>query len=174
MEALYLKNPQNTHLKAKLFGERYTDIFSRHTKAAKIYLAYVIYNIIDENAGRLQSEQIRDYGLAKFFFTYLIGEILREDGLGQSLLDEPSELVTTHLRILKLSINKLWELLTTEINTYIEEYSEQNNNFFDYKNVFKNAEFVRTMSRRIKSDHDRIIIRHPEDSFKNIFESYLN
>lgn len=174
IEALYLKNPQNTHLKAKLFGERYTEIFSRHINAAKIYLGDIIYKTLLDNTDRLQSEQIRNYGLALFFFTYLIGEILREDELGNKLLDDPQYYISSNIEVLKSALKKLWELLITEINAYIEEYTEKNNNFFDYKNVFKNSEFVRDMCRRIKSDHERILIRHEEDSFGNIYEEFLS
>ena len=74
--------------------------------------------------------------------------------------------------MLKNSLKRLWELLAPGINEYIEQYTEENEHFFDYKNVFKNSEFVRRMCRGIKSDHERILIRHNEDSFSNIFEEF--
>jgi hypothetical protein len=119
----------------------------------------------------LKNEQIRDYGLAKFFFTFLVGEILRSDTKGQELIEDPTCYVTTGLETTILSIRKLWALIVPDINAYIDEYIEQNANFFDYKNVFKSAEFIRTMSRKIILDHEKILVRHPEDAFTKIFHS---
>ncbi len=172
IEAFYLKKPHNTHLKAKLFGEEYTKIFSRNTSAAKIYLAYVIYGIIEDNANLLDNEKIRNYGLAIFFFTYVIGELLGEDEIGKKIIEEPSEYVTTNLEILKKSIIKFWGLITPDINADIEEYGDDHDSFFDYKNVFKNSQFVKDMHRKIKSDYIRIVRRNEEDSFSNIFKSF--
>lgn len=171
IEALFYKAPQNTHLKAMLFGERYYEIFSRQITAEKIYLAYTIYSIIESNVDNLTNEQIRNYGLALFFFTHLIGEILSEDELGKEILANPKEYLTTHKDHFKQAIKKLWELLIPEVNAYIDKYSEEHNNFFDYKNVFKNSTFVREMIRNIKADQQRILVRHSEDSFKAIFEA---
>ncbi len=169
--SFYLGMPQNSHLKAKLFGELYTKIFSRQISPAKIYLAYIVYNTVEDNADKLTNEQIRDYGLAKFFFTYLIGKILREDELGKEILSDPTDYVTDKIDVLKTALEKLWNLLIPDVNAYIEEYTKQNGNFFDYKNVFKNSDFVDSTCSRIKADNDRILVRHAEDSFKKIFET---
>jgi hypothetical protein len=168
-----LSNPQNTHLKATLFSDRYSQIFSRHITAAKIYLAYIIYTLIENNITGLKNEQIQDYGLAKFFFTYLIGDILRGDKIGNKILEDPAAYISTkpRLRKIKKAIEKLWKLITPDINAFIGEFTEDHDNFFDYKNVFKNAEFVKNMSRKIKADHEKILIRHPEDAFGKIFSN---
>ncbi len=172
IEAFFLGGPHNTHLKSRLFGERYSKIFSRHITAAKIYLANLVYKIIEDNVSKLKNEQVRGYGLAKFFFTYVIGEILKTDEIGIKIIDTPCEYITIYLDQLRLSIKKLWDLLTPDINAYVEEFTEKNSGFFDYKNVFKSSAFVQNTSRRIKTDHQRILVRHPEDSFKNIFQSF--
>ena len=83
IEAFFYHSPQNTHLKSTLFGERYFDIFSRNIDAAKIYLAYLTYKTIENNSSELKTEQIRNYGLALFFFTNLISELLKDDELGE-------------------------------------------------------------------------------------------
>ncbi len=173
IEAFYLKNPQNTHLKSTLFGERYNTIFSRRISAAKIALAYIVYKTIELNINVLKNEQIRDYGLAKFFFTFLVGEILWSDSKGREIIEEPKHYVTVKLTEIVLSLQKLWALLAPDINAYIDEYAEQNGNFFDYKNVFKSADFVRSMSRKIILDHEKILVRHPEDAFSQIFSSFM-
>lgn len=134
-------------------------------------MAKIIYDVIEDHVVELKNEQIRTYGMAKFFFTYLLGEIMKTDSLGAAIINNPKEYVVNRLVILRSSVERLWKLLISDINAYIEEYTEQNNKVFDYKNIFKNAEFVKNSVRRIKTDHQRIIVRHPEDSFKNIVES---
>jgi hypothetical protein len=172
IESLFLKSPHNAHLKSELFSERYNKIFSRHINAAKIFIANSIFTIVENNVDKLKNEQIRGYGLAKFFFVYLIGEILQSDKIGQNILEDPNSYIFKHGDALMKSITKLWDLLAPDINAYIDEYSEASGGFFDYKNVFKNSEFVRNMSRRIKSDHEKIIVRHPEDKFESIFMAF--
>lgn len=169
--AFFLKEPQNTHLKARLFGELYTDIFSRKVNAKKIYLAYTVYQVISNNVDDLTNDKIKNYGLAMFFFTYVVNDILSSDSLGSRIINDPTVYVTTKLDQFKTALLKLWKLLIPEINAYIDEYTTANNNFFDYKNVFKSSEFVQTAARKIKADHQRILIRHPEDAFEAIFNS---
>lgn len=172
VEAVYLSSPHNTHLKQKMFGEDYTDIFSRKINAEKIYLATLIYNVVRDNAVLLENERIRDYGLSLFFFSYVLSEIMRKDVIGTMILNNPRSYVTGQKPILINTLKRLWELITPDINIDIEEYGEANGGFFDYKNVFKNSQFVKNMSRKIKSDYVRLIRRNSSDSFSNIFRSF--
>lgn len=171
IKAVYLGDPHQTHLKQRLFGEDYSAIFSRKINAEKIYLATLIYGIVKDNAELLDNERIRDYGLAIFFFSYVLSEIMREDKIGALILDNPRLYVTEQNTIVSRTLKRLWELITPDINIDLEEYGEDNDGFFDYKNVFKNSQFVRTMSRRIKSDYIRLTRRNSSDSFSNIFRS---
>lgn len=169
IEAFYLGNPQNTHLKARLFGERYSDIFSRHTTAAKIYFAYLIYKTILYNMSSLDNPQIQNYGLAHFFFLHLVAKVLNEDELGMKFMRDPIACVKDQGLRLKPAIAKLWLLLVPEINAYFEEYTTAHNNFFDYKNVFKSSDFVESTTTRLLTDNRRSLVRHPEDAFMAIY-----
>lgn len=171
LEAVYLSKPHNAHLKQKLFGEEYTKIFSRKTNAEKIYLASLLYDVVDNNAELLDNERIRDYGLSLFFFSYVLSVIMREDELGRQILDEPRTFVTEHNEVLLGTLKKIWELITPDINADIEEYTDEYEGFFDYKNVFKNSQFIQTMSRKIKSDYIRLTRRNASDSFSAIYNN---
>lgn len=172
ISTVYLNSPHNTHLKQRLFGDDYTRIFSRKTKASKIFLSYLIYSIIIENNNLIDNERVREYGLAMFFFTYAIAEILRKDNLGKNILESPSDYVTRHRRVFESAIKKLWELITPDINFDFEEYTQQNGQFLDYKNVFKNSQFIKIMGEKIKSDYTRLIRRNEGDSFENIYNGF--
>lgn len=171
IEAVYLGNPHHTHLKQKLFGEDYVLIFSRKINAAKIRLSDLLYDIIHKNTHLLNNEKIRNYGLSIFFFAHVLSEIMKEDELGRQILENPEDYVITNKNVFVSTLKKMWELITPDINVDIEEYTEAQGGFFDYKNVFKNSQFVKSMSRKIKSDYTRLIRRNSADSFTQIYKS---
>lgn len=171
ISSVYLQEPHNTHLKQYLFSTNYSRIFSRKITAEKIYLAKIIHDVIEQNVDLLQNEKIRDYGLALFFFTHVVAELLSDDSLGKDILENPKPFVTTQKTKLLNSLMKLWELITPDINWEIEEYTEENNNFFDYKNLFKNSQFVKTMASKIKRDYTKAVRKDASNEFINIFSS---
>jgi len=172
IEAVYYENPHNTHLKQKLFGAEYTKIFSRRTTAQNIYLAYMLYDTVNRNSALLDKPQIRTYGLSLFFFAYTLSAIMRKDDLGNSILDNPSEYVTSHKQLLSNTLDRLWSLITPDLNADIDDHIKESDNFFDYKNIFKNSEFVGTMSRRAVADYERLVRRNESDSFTSIYNSF--
>ena len=173
IEAVYFGRPHNTHLKQKLFGEEYPRIFSRKIYAEKIYLASMLYNIIDKNSELLDNEKIRNYGLSLFFFSHILSEIMKEDELGREILENPKDFVTTNRNVLIRALKRIWELMTPDINIELEEYTTEYENFFDYKNVFKNSQFIQTMTGRIISDYIRLTRRNTADSFSSIYNNFI-
>lgn len=166
--SFYFDEPYKTHLKTSFYGDEYEGIFSRNMSCQKIYLAFVIHNIINENIDKIDNIPVRNYGLAKFAFLRIIKSILADDELGQSILENPNTYVTANLPDLKRSIKKLFELVSLDINGFITEYNETVD-LFDYKNLFKNKEFVDRMNINILTSHKKSVVRHPEDSFKAIY-----
>jgi len=168
--AVYLRKPHYTHLIQKLFGEEYKNIFSRKMTAEKIYLAFLLYNTVKKNSNLLKNEKIRNYGLSLFFFSYVLSEIMRQDEIGKDILENPKEYVTTNKEILKRTLEKTWKLMTSDIDGEIDEYIKEHENFFDYKNLFKNSKFVDYISGKIKTDYNKSLNRHPEDAFSVIYK----
>ncbi len=169
--AFYLGLPQITHLRNSLFGEKYFEVFSRNINAPKIYLAKKIYEIISQNADRLQFKPICNYGLARFLILAAVGEILKEDAEGQEVLTNPKDYVSgAQLEALKKAVEKVVQFLMLDIDAFIEDWLRTNNNFFDYKNFFKNSESVRNLLQYIKTSHKKTLVRHPEDSFSKIYD----
>ena len=168
--AVYLRKPHYTHLIQKLFGEEYTNIFSRKMTAEKIYLAFLLYHTVKENSNLLKEEEIRNYGLSLFFFSYVLSEIMRQDEIGKAILENPHEYVTTNKEILIRTLEKTWKLMTSDINGEIGDYIKDHGGFFDYKNLFKNSKFVDGISRKIITDYIKSLNRHPEDAFSAIYK----
>lgn len=171
ISAVYLKEPHSTHLKQRLFGSSYSRIFSRNINAERIYLAKLIYETIKENAKLLKNEKIRDYGLALFFFSHVIAEILRADEIGRDVLETPKPYITEKKEKLSVAIKRLWELMSPDINWEFDEYTQENDNFFDYKNLFKNSKFVKSMTGRIIKEYNKDILKDPASSFSNVYKN---
>lgn len=172
IKSIYLEKPQDSHLITRLFSDDYNKIFSRKTNAEKIYLGHLIYQIIESKSELLEYEKIRTYGLALFFFSFTVSKILKSDEMGLEIISSPKIFVTTQKEQTIKAISKLWELLTPDINFDLNEAVELNEGFFDYKNVFKNGEWVRNMSGKILTDYVRLTRRNEADKFMNIYNSF--
>lgn len=169
ISSVYLEEPHNTHLKQYLFGSNYSKIFSRKITAEKIFLAKLIFDTVSENSTLLQNEKIREYGLALFFFTHVLADILREDELGKNIIENPKTYVTTHKEKLGNALTNLWRIMSPEINWEINEFTQENDNFFDYKNLFKNSQFVKSMTGRIKKDYTKATYKDATNAFDKIY-----
>lgn len=174
IEAFYLKEPYNTHLKTKMFTDNYNRIFSRKMTCQKIFLSYIIYKIINENSNELKNQLIRDYGLAKFTILGFFRDIFENDDLGKKVLENPDEYVKgDKIEILKQTINDIFKLMALDINSYIDYYI-QNEEYFDYKNLFKNKDFIYNMNTEIIKDYNKYLIKSPESSLGNLYSKHLN
>ncbi|MFN8425291.1 MAG: AIPR family protein [Anaerolineales bacterium] len=167
ISSVYLQEPHNTHLKQYLFGSNYTRVFSRKITAEKIYLAKMIHEIIEQDSSLLQNEKIRGYGLALFFFTYVIAEIL-SDNLGKHILEDPKPYVTLQKEKFCNAIRKLWELMTPDI-TKIDEYTQENGNSLITKTCSA-LQFVKSTGK-IKKDYTKATRKDLTNEFEKIFES---
>ena len=100
---------------------------------------------------------------------------MRKDDLGNSILDSPTEYVTSQIQTLTNALDKLWSLITPDLNADMDDYIiSEADGFFDYKNLFKNSAFVDAMSRRAVADYERLLRRNASDSFSNIYNSFAS
>lgn len=169
--AFYMEEPHKTHLKTNFYGDNYETLFSRDMNCKKIYLANLLYDIIDKNKNKIESPQIRGYGLAKFAILRILKSILEDDEQGKSIIDNPTEYINNvNIDTFKKAIEKLFKLVVLDINSYIEEQNTSCT-LFDYKNWFKSKDFVDRMNLNILTNHKKTIVRHPEDSFSEIYKT---
>ncbi len=168
--AFYFEESHKTHLKTGFYGDEYETIFSRNMSCQKIYLAYLIHQIIIQEQSKITNIPIRSYGLAKFLFLRVIKSILNDDILGQNILNSPNDFVVgENLQHLKDSFITLFNLVAMDINAFIDDYN-LHVKLFDYKNLFKNKDFCDKMTIDVLTSHRKGLVRHPEDSFSKIFE----
>lgn len=171
IKSFYFDEPYKTHLKTSFYGDEYENIFSRNMVCQKIYLAFIIHKVIVENIEKIDNIPVRNYGLARFTILRIIKSIINDDDLGAEIIANPNEyVISPNLENLKTAVLKLFELVALDINGFITEYIVTVD-LFDYKNLFKNKEFCDKINTNVLTSHKKSVVRHPEDSFKSIYES---
>jgi hypothetical protein len=139
------------------------------TTTKEYFLSYYIYKIITDNIEKIDNIPVRNYGLAKFSFLRIMKSILSDDEVGRNLIENPNNYVIgANFENLKEAITKLFALVALDINGFIAEYMSEVP-LFDYKNLFKNKEFCDKLNISVLTGHKKSIVRHPEDSFKSIY-----
>jgi hypothetical protein len=169
--SLYLDEPYNAHQKYRLFGSDYERVFGRETNAWKIYLSYLINNVVDLAIKKLEDPLIQEYQLTRFIVLGLIGNILKKDAMGKTLLEDPEALLTKHEKIIMEALAILGAHVVADFNFFIKEV--QAKGYYDYKSEFKSPDKYRSILREIERSYERDLVRHPEDSFENLVKGKI-
>lgn len=162
-----LKEPYTAHQKTQTFTENYYRIFSRHVSPPLIFLLYEMYRNIDKNCASIENAGARDYKTTRFFFIYLFKEIFEEDESGSKLLSDADSFYQTYKGRYEVSFDKLSQMLVLDFNNYVAD-QEENNQYFDYKNILRNAQMTQKMARQIITDYKKGLIHHPEERFSKL------
>ena len=105
-----------------------------------------------------------------------MGDVLRDEELGTKLCDSPDEYFTEDKKeILKKSMTQLFKFVSIEINASIKEYVDDlpEGQLFDYKNLFKNRQFIDKISNEVLRGRKRALLRNPEDACCEMFNAAL-
>ena len=159
-----LEKPYEAHLKTKIFSTYHNDIFDRNTNEYLIYFLYKIYNLIEDNISNIDNTTIRSYKLTRFFFLNLIKKVMKEDRLGNTFFYSPKNFYNNYKDRIKNSFTKLIKILMIEFNAVIEDASDDNTGYVDYKNLLRNSEEVIHLLREIFRIYKRSLVRHPEEA----------
>jgi hypothetical protein len=159
-----LKEPYNAHQKSQLFTDHYYRIFSRHISPPLIYLLYKMHENIDRNCANIKNFGARDYGTTRFFFLYLFRQIFEQDEIGCQLIEDPNLFHNTYKDKYNDAFNKLSKLLVLDFNNQVSA-QEEKEQYFDYKNILRNAQMTSQMAREIIRDYEKSLIFHPEEKF---------
>jgi len=167
--ALYLCEPYNAHQKYKIFGPDYERIFGRDVTAERIYLCSLASAAVDSASSAIEDEAIRGYQLTKLILMGAVGDRLRSDTTGRSLLDHPEGYIPRQSDAVRNALSKFAALLIPDFNFYIREKKEQSEGgYYDYKNGFKSADEYQSLSRSLKRDYDKAILKSQDERFANI------
>lgn len=162
-----LKEPYTAHQKTQIFTENYYRIFSRHISPPLVFLLYEMYQNVDNNCANIKNAGARDYKTTRFFFIYLFREIFDEDKIASKLLLDADSFYQTYKDKYEGAFDKLSQMLVLDFNNYVAD-QEENNQYFDYKNILRNAQMTEKMARQIITDYKRGLIHHPEERFSKL------
>ena len=103
---------------------------------------------------------------------YLFRQILGDDPLGKGLLENADDFYRTYKEVYGGTFDKLSRMLILDFNNYVDS-QEENNQYFDYKNILRNAQKTVEMGRQILTDYKKGLIHHPEESFNKMLVAGL-
>jgi hypothetical protein len=150
--SLYVGEPWSAHQKYKIFGENRRRIFSHQTTAARIRLAQLMRDVVQEILSELGNPRVERYTLTRFITLYLLGEVLREEVDGKALLDDPEPYletkdgrhVTEQVTVLD-QIRGMCRDIVIELKYYLDEKGEE----YDYKSRFKTESEVKAIRAEV-------------------------
>lgn len=156
--SLYLREPTAAHQKYKIFGEFEQRIFSLDMTAAKIRFAQLLYGMIKQDLPKINSERIAKYSLTSFIILHLVGELLRQNGVGQNLLKDPSGFLRSKQNPeapedkMKESLQKLIGHAIVELNYYVKENGDE---AYDYKSELKSQKAVEILRNIVVKAYEK-------------------
>ena len=170
--SLYAKEPWSSHQKYKIFGELEPEIFKYGINANHIRFAQLAMQECEKQLGKCKQAKVRTYGLTRFLVLYFVGELMRKQPDGESILDNPAKYLRhSNLdsdranleRELMKEISSLAGYAVTELNYYIEDHG---GDAYDYKSEFKSEKNVGAIRLEILKSYDKDRFRDKVDPFK--------
>jgi len=162
-----LGEPYTAHQKTQIFTANYQRIFSRHINPPLIYLLWRMYVNIDRSCENIENIGVRGYKTTRFFILYLFKEIFEKDDIGSKMLLDANAFYVSYKDKIENAFNKLSQLLVLGINNYII-VQQEDDQFFDYKNILRNATMTKNMARDIISDYEKSLIFHEEGKISKL------
>lgn len=169
--ALYLDEPYNAHQKYRIFSTDYERVFGRDIDAMKIYLAYTLHKAIEAVTSKIEDPLIEAYQLTNFLLLGLLGGIIKRDTTGAKMMLDPRPFLTRNRVALIDAVSIAAAQMVADFNFYIKE--KQTEGYYDYKSEFKSPEKYRLLSSELQRQFDRALVRHPEDSFGQVYATRL-
>jgi hypothetical protein len=168
--ALYLNEPYFAHQKDRIFATEYTRVFNRNISAKKIYLAWLLLTAIESVMPKVEDPLIRSYQLTKFIILGLVGEVLRQDGLGKVLYNSPEVFLPKHSAAVSGAGQTVVSHMMADFNFFVKEQSGKSE-YYDYKSEFKNADKYGELAKEMIRLYQHTLVRNAADSFEQILKA---
>lgn len=164
--SLYVGKPWIAHQKSKLFASEYDNVFTWRVHAQQVYFAYLMHQSVVANLGLVTNPSVAGYQLTTFVLLHALGEILRKEADGQSLLDDPSPYLTdsTLLSDLEPRLDRLARKLMVDMNYFMTQEIARDP-LFDYKRGFKQEGAVERFVAEAIRGYDKTVIDDPANKF---------
>jgi hypothetical protein len=164
--SLYVGKPWIAHQKSKLFAGEYENVFTWRMHAQHVYLADVMHRAVVANLEVLSNRSLAGYQLTTFVVLHALGEVLKKEADGMSLLSDPCPYVTDPVLLAGLEerFDKLARKLMVDMNYFMNQEKEKDS-LFDFKRAFKQEAAVgRFVAEGIRG-YDKTVIDDPANRF---------
>jgi AIPR protein len=164
--AFDLKEPWGTHRKYQVFEDKYADLFGRpEVTADRIVLCQAIVEAIDAALPSIKNQLFARYRLTRYLFLYIARIILENDPLAEKILGNPKEFVRTdkardHFR---KCVAKIVGDVVVDLNAEVEEYGDD----FDYRDKLRDQVWASELSKKVATDHLKLVKRGRINSFQD-------
>lgn len=162
--ALYNGEPFLAHRKFALFDQRYKDVFHPKISAANIYLGWLIWDEVQKQLDQIDNELIARYALTSHVLVYLVGRLMKESEIGDSVLTAPADYLPDEEDAVRSAVGRLIGDILVDFNGYIRE-QEDDGGYFDYKTRFKSQAAIREITEDVLRGHQRAARRNPDVEF---------
>lgn len=153
--SVWLKDPANAVRKNVLFeDESFYRVFSHDIDAHKIYLAYILNDVIENKRGELPAPLQSSFASVRFTVAFLIAEMMKSGGRGEDLFTSPGAWLPEKEAEVRASLDQFASLAIDVVDNYVTEktsedptYTETHDPNFDPKIAFKSASGVADVNR---------------------------
>ena len=167
--AVYLKEPWNAVRKVLLFGDQYERIFNRTITADRLYLLYLLGEVVERRRTDLNDDLAASFASVRLTLVYLLAELLRLSTRGERLLDTPEKWLPEQSDAVDKKAGELADDVIDSVNFFAEEEQRtaaKRKKSFDPKIAFKNQGEVRKVKREVVKEARRQQKRDKDFLFK--------
>jgi hypothetical protein len=162
--AFDLKEPWATHRKYQVFEDKHADIFGRkEVTPTRILMCWAIMEAINQALPSVTNQLFARYVLTRYFFLYIVRQILEKDQLATTILTKPGKFVeTADLRVsFQGCIGSIVKDVIIDVNAEVDDLGDT----FDYRDKLRDSEWVKEMSKKLVADHLKQVARNRIQSF---------
>ncbi|WP_267422721.1 AIPR family protein [Methylobacterium sp. GC_Met_2] len=162
--AFDFREPWGTFRKYEVFEDKHTALFARpEVDADRIVLLRVIDEEICDQLPKIKEELLAKYNLTRYMIMYILREIFLEDEAFNEILAKPADYMrdAAQRERFRRTISGFIGDIIIDINIESIEFDPE----FDYRRALKDADWVRALTKNIKRDFQKSVLREKQDTF---------
>jgi hypothetical protein len=156
--AFDLEEPWSCHQIYKVFDDKYGEIFGRPSvDAYRIILLSKIMDVIKDEVEKIHFKPFGHYGLTRFFLLATIKRMMKADGAGREIADNPAPLVKDAKRRKKFldGVRTILNGVIVDLNYEVAELGDD----FDYKSDLKSPVKVKEYMDKLMKSYEKDVAR---------------
>src|SRR5205807_12631 len=161
-----LKEPWATHRKYQVFDNKYAAIFARpEVTADRIVMCHTLAEEVARTLPKIKNRLFAQYALTRYMLLFVVRNILEADALWPKITSEPATFVRKKKArdVFRRCISNIASDIAIDVDAEVNEYGEE----FDYRDSLRDSKWVKDMSKRLVTDHLKMVTRGKIKSFSD-------